>query len=244
MVKQSDLQASFAAINPQQHAFIVDENITVRRSALSVSPFVYGFFKLNLMLPDYVQQLPLQQQVLLIEHELTHIKRMDPQVVIVLRLLVRLFWFNPFIRLFTQHFIDTMELNCDAQVIAQSPSQKSTYAKTLIASLKMSKSHGAIDLIPCFCARQNSANVFQRRIRSVMADAKTACYGPVFQMGLTLVCTLLACFVVVAKSDLLQPAVKGLAQPTVKAGGQLGLFPVDSHRITARFNVVNDIRNR
>ncbi|NQZ09676.1 MAG: peptidoglycan DD-metalloendopeptidase family protein [Algicola sp.] len=232
MVKQSDIQANFDAINPQQHAFIVDENIAVRRSGLSVSPFVYGFFKLHLMLPDYVQQLPPQQQVLLIEHELTHIKRMDPQVVIVLRLLVRLFWFNPFIRLFTQHFIDTMELNCDAQVIAQSPSQKSTYAKTLIASLKMSKSHGAVDLIPCFCARHNSANVFQLRIRSVMADAKTACYGPVFQMALTLVCSLFACFVVVAKSDLLQPA------------GQLGLFPVDSHRITARFDVVNDIRNR
>ncbi|ALO36359.1 hypothetical protein CMT41_17655 [Colwellia sp. MT41] len=62
----------------------------------SVSPFVFGFFQVTMLLPQSVFTMPVAQQRLLIDHELMHIKRQDPKAVILWRFCACLFCFNPF----------------------------------------------------------------------------------------------------------------------------------------------------
>jgi len=110
--------------------------LEIRLSRLPISPFIAGWRQMVLVLPQYIFELTTQQRLLLVAHELVHLKRRDPQQLLLWRLLVALCWFNPVLRLLEQAFIRQMELTVDQQVLAAQPAQARLYGQTLLQSLK------------------------------------------------------------------------------------------------------------
>ena len=103
-----------------------------------ISPMLYGFFRARLLLPSHLRSFdPLQRQMM-IEHEVTHLRRRDLQWMGAGLLLQTLFWFNPFMRLLRGRLSWAQELGCDREVLrGRPPAQRKAYAAALLAQLKM-----------------------------------------------------------------------------------------------------------
>ncbi|USX27128.1 class D beta-lactamase [Oxalobacteraceae bacterium OTU3CINTB1] len=103
-----------------------------------ISPMLYGFFRARLLLPRHLRGFdPLQRQMM-IEHEVTHLRRRDLQWMGAGLLLQTLFWFNPFMRLLRARLSWAQELGCDREVLrGRPPAQRKAYAAALLAQLKM-----------------------------------------------------------------------------------------------------------
>lgn len=103
-----------------------------------ISPMLYGFFRARLLLPTHLRSFdPLQRQMM-IEHEVTHLRRRDLQWMGAGLLLQTLFWFNPFMRLLRGRLSWAQELGCDREVLrGRPPAQRKAYAAALLAQLKM-----------------------------------------------------------------------------------------------------------
>lgn len=100
------------------------------------SAFVFGFFRLHLVLPANFVFFPPAERLLLLQHELCHVRRRDPQQLLCWRLLGVLCWFNPVVQKLETAFIRAMELSVDRQVLAQQPELALSYGKAMLTSLK------------------------------------------------------------------------------------------------------------
>lgn len=112
--------------------------LTVRTTALEVSPMLLGVIRPCLLLPEHLHTLDDVQQRLIIAHELAHRRRADPLWLMISGLLGILFWFNrPFQRL-EMALREAVELGCDDAVLAQrTGSERRSYASALVAQLRM-----------------------------------------------------------------------------------------------------------
>jgi len=218
----------------QQKIILIAKNIDVYITEQAISPFVYGFFKMKMLLPKHVMNMPKQQRFLLIEHELMHIERQDPRAVIIFRLCSALFWFNPFIRFFEKRFLQTMELNCDAAVLSDHPASKLHYAQSLIASIKLSKSSINNAITICFSGKGLKKEDFESRIRMAMSTQKPKVYGLGSWLVLLLMSSFFILFAVTAKSE--------IYQQSFYANDSLGVLPVLNARVSSGYDDVNDFR--
>lgn len=102
----------------------------------SISPLLFGFFKSRLLLPRHLRSFdPLQQQ-LIVEHELTHLRRRDLHWLSASLVLETMLWFNPFMRQLRRQLSWAQELGCDRDVLAGRPqAQRKAYAAALVAQL-------------------------------------------------------------------------------------------------------------
>jgi murein DD-endopeptidase MepM/ murein hydrolase activator NlpD len=221
-------------LTPQQQEFIATKNIHVLTTVQRVSPFVFGFFRVKLLLPRYVFTMPEQQRFLLIEHELMHIKRQDPKAVILFRLCACLFYFNPFIRYLEKRFLQTMELNCDNAILANAPENKLSYARALIASLKLGNSTLEGNVITYFSSPQLTKSDLEDRIKAAMATQKSNQYGLLHRLILVVMalCT----------SSLALAAKPFLSIQDFDKNHLLGIAPVLGGRISSDYNKINDFR--
>lgn len=218
----------------QQQEFIAAKNIRLLTTEQSVSPFVFGFFRVKLLLPHYVFTMPEQQRFLLIEHELMHIKRQDPKAVILFRLCACLFYFNPFIRYVEKRFLQTMELNCDNAIIAKAPENKLSYARALIASLRLSNSTLEGHVTTYFSGPQLTKNDLEDRIKAAMATQKSNQYGLLHRLILVGMALCASSIALAAKPFL---SIQNLDEYHV-----LGVVPVLGDQISSGYNEINDFR--
>jgi beta-lactamase regulating signal transducer with metallopeptidase domain len=237
-VKKFILQAESAKelrlFSQQQQAILKAKNIDVYITSQAISPFVYGFFKMKMLLPKHVMNMQQQQRFLLIEHELMHIERHDPRAVIIFRLCSAIFWFNPFISFFEKRFLQTMELNCDAAVLSAHPKSKRHYAQSLIASIKLSKSSMNNAITTCFSDTGLKKEDFESRIRMAMSAQKPKVYGLGYWLILILISSFFILFAVAAKS--------GVYQQSFSPSNSLGIVPVLNAKISSGYEDVNDFR--
>lgn len=143
------------------------EHFEIRLTRAAISPFIAGWTRSVLVVPDYIWGMSAQQRQLLIEHELTHLKRRDPQQLLLLRVLVALCWFNPVLRLIEQAFIRTMELAVDKVVLADQPEQALIYGQTLLNSLKLNQAPQLPALMPGFIHANSDASFYQQRLQQL-----------------------------------------------------------------------------
>lgn len=108
------------------------------------SPFVFGFRQLHLVLPQNFASFPATERLLLLQHELCHVRRCDPQQLLLWRLLVLLFWFNPVLAKLEAAFGRAIELTVDRQVLAQQPELALAYGKAMLSSLKYQQAEGQL----------------------------------------------------------------------------------------------------
>lgn len=150
---------------------LVPAGFEIRQTQAAISPFVAGWRRMVLVLPAYITHMSEQQRQLLIEHELTHLQRRDPQQLLVLRLLVALCWFNPALRLLEQAFIRSMELAVDKAVLNKQPEQALLYGQTLLTSLKQSQPQQMPVLMPGFIQANANPGFYQQRLQQLFQPA-------------------------------------------------------------------------
>lgn len=129
-ILQGICPSAIAAIKPQLL------QLQLKQQQGTGSPFVFGFFRLSLLLPANFAYFPAAERLLLLQHELCHVRRHDPQQLLCWRLLAALCWFNPVVARLEAAFVRAMELTVDRQVLAQQPELALSYGKAMLTSLK------------------------------------------------------------------------------------------------------------
>lgn len=225
---------SFDMLSQSQKKYISRKAIRIYITSEHMSSFVWGLFRPCLIFSEGVFSLPKNQFQLLVDHELTHIQRNDQRWVMVCRLCSLLFWFNPLISYIEKKFVSAMELNCDAQVLRQSPRLKKEYALALIASLKMSIASSERNSTVYFSDKRSSKNDFETRIRQAMSIQSNPHYGYVYKT------LLFVCFVCIfSLSAFAQGALGWLDKPINLYDG---LLPVTQSRVSSAYGEINNIR--
>jgi beta-lactamase class D/beta-lactamase regulating signal transducer with metallopeptidase domain len=103
-----------------------------------ISPMLLGLFRPRLLLPRHLGGFDPLQREMIVEHEMTHLRRHDLQWMAAGMLLQTLLWFNPFMRLLRANLTWAQELGCDRDVLHGRPaSQRKAYAAALLAQLKL-----------------------------------------------------------------------------------------------------------
>jgi beta-lactamase class D/beta-lactamase regulating signal transducer with metallopeptidase domain len=103
-----------------------------------ISPMLFGLFRPRLLLPRHLRSFEAGQQRMIVEHELTHMRRHDLQWMSVGLLLQTLLWFNPCMRLLRAQLSWAQELGCDRDVLrGRRQTERKAYAAALIAQLKL-----------------------------------------------------------------------------------------------------------
>ncbi|MGJ8682168.1 M56 family metallopeptidase [Paraglaciecola sp.] len=109
-------------------------------------PVVCGIFRPTLLLPvGFKDNFTQQQQVLILQHELTHYRRSDNVFNGIALIILAMFWFNPLFWLAYKAFRRSQELACDEAVLKNTTTaEKISYSKALIQCAQKPLSNFAI----------------------------------------------------------------------------------------------------
>lgn len=91
--------------------------VKIYTSPDAVSPLVLGVFRPRIILPE--GEIPDDQAVCMVVHELIHIRRGDPVIRLLSLLLTGIHWFNPLIWLAFRASSKDMELSCDEAALSR-----------------------------------------------------------------------------------------------------------------------------
>jgi bla regulator protein blaR1 len=112
--------------------------LTVTEVDAPISPMLFGLLRPHLLLPGHLRDFEPEQQQMIIEHELMHLRRRDLHWMSFGLLLQTLLWFNPFMRLLRNELAWAQELGCDRDVLHSRPqSARRAYAGALVAQLRL-----------------------------------------------------------------------------------------------------------
>lgn len=119
----------------------------------------------KIVLPTDIHDCLSEKQLeLAIKHELMHYKRRDHLIVILLRVIEVIYWFNPIVWMMGRHIILDMESACDSMVVKNlSNQQKKLYALCLVHL----SSHGRRLQSILGLVFGNNQKVVEKRIRRV-----------------------------------------------------------------------------
>lgn len=152
-----------------------------------------GILRPCIVLPDGLTH---DQQMLVVQHELTHIKNGDLIVKSICQFLVILHWFNPLVYLLQDSVNTLSELTCDSLLTeSMDDAQKRQYGNLLI-TISASCSYHSIPYASCF---SSDAETIKERLRLIMAPApkslsKTAALSAAAITALVLLCGSLPSF--------------------------------------------------
>lgn len=127
-----------AGRHPGLDAAAPPPSLTVIEVDAPISPMLFGWLRPRLLLPRHLRSFEPEQQQMIVEHELTHLRRHDPQWMSAGVVLQTLLWFNPFMRLLRDNLAWAQELGCDRDVLRhRPPAQRKAYAAALVAQLRL-----------------------------------------------------------------------------------------------------------
>ncbi|MDL2356347.1 MAG: M23/M56 family metallopeptidase [Pseudomonadota bacterium] len=210
--------------------------IAVYEIDLAVSPMLIGVWRPRLLLPRHLRQFDGAQQRMIVDHELTHLRRHDPLWMAASIAARTLLWFNPAMRRLAERLRWAQELSCDRQVLAGRPQpQRKAYAAALLGQLKIE--HGGFAAALAF-GGTGPASMGARMllIRQGCAQAPGALIGSALATGFG---------AVFAASLLLQPAfawrLPGVpsSAPAAPVAWQA---PLAQARVSSFFGVVSPLR--
>lgn len=176
-----------------------------------ISPMLIGVLRPRLLLPRHLRAFDPLQRHLIVQHELTHLWRRDPQWLAAGLILETLFWFNPFMRLLRDSLTWAQELGCDRAVLhGQPPARRKAYAAALVAQLKLQMPPAAAAL----AFGGVDAGTLARRLALIRTPAAAT--------GLWQRCATVGALVGIGCLNIaLQPALAWTVEPAVTAGAPL-----------------------
>lgn len=120
-------------------------------------PLVIGVLQPRVVLPaDFDRRYPLEQAVLVVEHERAHLAAGDVRLNLLVVVLRCLYWFNPLLHWAATRFRHDQEMACDAAVLARFPESRRAYADAML------KTQLAVLGLPVGCHWQSSQSLKER----------------------------------------------------------------------------------
>lgn len=111
------------------------EEISLWVAPHPITPFLIGIRKPRIVLPNLA--FTEEDLVCIFTHELTHWKRRDPEVKLLVLLIQAVYWFHPLVYLFRRDMERFCELSCDQQLsFFMSMDARNHYCKLLLRTLK------------------------------------------------------------------------------------------------------------
>lgn len=136
--------------------------VRIYTTHLHLPPFSIGMFRPCIVLPDTLTH---DQQRIVIQHELIHIKNGDLPVKFFCQLLVILHWFNPLVYLLKNDINTLSELTCDSLLTeSMDDVQKRKYGNLLIATAASCSCR----FIPYGSGFSSDAEIIKERLRLIM----------------------------------------------------------------------------
>lgn len=111
----------------------IDKKIEILVAPINGSPVILGIFHPRILLPEFILDLPEKYVYDIIKHELQHFKNHDLWIVCLVRILVCLYWWNPFIYILRDKLMLMIELDSDMMILEEGDEEKKIdYAECLI----------------------------------------------------------------------------------------------------------------
>lgn len=206
----------------------------------AVTPMLAGLRRPVLLLPHHLRSFDIEQQRLIVAHELTHLRRRDHWCQHAGALLQAVLWFVPAAHALRRHLHWALELGCDQAVLADRPaSVRRSYAAALLAQLSVLQRQlaGPAPAALQFGAAGPTVAERVRLIRTATPAIPASVIGAIV-LSLPALC---------AASMLLQPrlaADDGMAAAPASASAPLvaaspWLAPLATVRVTSEFGSTN-----
>ncbi len=145
----------------------IKKTVKIWVSGFVSSPVTIGFLKPVILMPlAAINQLTTQQVEAILLHELSHIKRFDYLINIIINIIQTILYFNPFIKAFVKIIETEREKSCDNMVL-QFQYDSHEYATAL---LKLEKAEN--DYKPMAIAATGKKNNLLTRIELIMGVKK------------------------------------------------------------------------
>jgi bla regulator protein BlaR1 len=171
---KESLPASAPELEKWMETHRLRRTVRIRVSDRIAAPLTYGIFAPVILLPRNMKGMEERQLDYILEHEWTHIRRMDAVYKLVLALCCCVHWFNPLVWVMFVLANRDIELKTDERVVgALKPDERKAYLYTLI---QMEERKG--EFAP-FCSHF-SKNALEERIAAVMKMKSKS----IFAMGL------------------------------------------------------------
>lgn len=143
------------------------------------TPFVLGFFKAAIYLPEGLSEKDCMQ---CLAHEYTHIRRKDHLIKQMAFLLVCVYWFNPLVWLAFYLMSKDMEMSCDEIAIkSTSLEDRKAYSGTLLELSSTTKYFSG-------CPLAFGANSTKARIKHIMNYKRPSFWVMILAVMLVIVC--------------------------------------------------------
>ena len=147
----------------------VYSSVPVVISAHAPTPMLIGFFKPMIVLPDI--QLSRCKLEMILAHELTHHRRKDVWVKLLVLIACAVHWFNPAAHLIKRHVHNLCEASCDEHVVmGMNLQERKLYGETILTMLQYSNLKGKLVCASGLC---NSQKNIKRRLTDMLATKKT-----------------------------------------------------------------------
>lgn len=158
--KITDL-STINCLKEEKQLLNIKRNINVFKVDGLSSPALINIFNSKIIIPD--KDYDTKELKWIFRHELTHFKRKDNLLKLLLMIACSIHWFNPLVKILKVYFYDQCELSCDEKVLKKSNiSDAKGYALALINTLKYKNNLKATMLHSQF--NTNQINLIKRRI--------------------------------------------------------------------------------
>nr|WP_297174797.1 M56 family metallopeptidase [uncultured Agathobaculum sp.] len=137
----------------QKHALGIRRHIPLIVTPAADCPMLAGYARPALYLPD--EALSEQQAMFIFRHELTHYKRHDLWLKLILVAAQAVHWFNPLVHLMARFAREDIELACDDAVVrGMDGAQRRAYGETILQSAAAQVKKRA--LVSCFAGDKDA----------------------------------------------------------------------------------------
>ncbi len=116
----------------------LSRQVTLKQSREVTSPFSYGIFFPEIILPEHAINWSESTLESVLTHELIHIKRLDWITMLACNVVTCVYWINPLCWFALTRVNEEAELSCDSAVLAQGLNAKS-YAESLVYVARQSR---------------------------------------------------------------------------------------------------------
>lgn len=155
----------------------IDKHIEILVFPFKGSPIILGIFHPKILLPEYILNLPEKYVDDVIKHELQHYKNYDLWIACLIRILVCLYWWNPFIYILRDKLMLIIELDSDMMILEEGDENKKVdYAECLISISKIIASGEVNMLRDEGIALFQKKSILQLRIERIIAFEKKSGY--------------------------------------------------------------------
>lgn len=120
MVKKFDKIEQFKSLEVLEELkarLNIKKSIHLRVAKRIYSPITVGYYKPTIILPEEALNWSQERLVLVFTHELSHIKRKDNLIQVILKMICAIYWFNPLIWVIYRKIHIQRELCCDNRVL-------------------------------------------------------------------------------------------------------------------------------